>query len=89
MWAARNDKKRVDREDFDYARDKILMGAKREEVLQEKEKEKTAYGGPEPTASFFYYTANRTRENLRLRIDKTPINGHEIKSVKKQAPCPH
>ena len=43
LWAARNDKNRVDREDFDYARDKILMGAKREEVLQEKEKEKTAY----------------------------------------------
>ena len=29
--------------DFDYARDKILMGAKREEVLQGSEKEKTAY----------------------------------------------
>ena len=29
--------------DFDYARDKVLMGAKREEVLSEKEKEKTAY----------------------------------------------
>jgi hypothetical protein len=38
---------------------------------------------------FFITPANRTRENLRLRIDKTPINGHEIKSVKKQAPCPH
>lgn len=43
LWAARNDKKLVDMEDFDYARDKILMGAKREEVLQEDEKEKTAY----------------------------------------------
>jgi cell division protease FtsH len=29
--------------DFDYARDKVLMGAKREEVLSEQEKEKTAY----------------------------------------------
>ena len=29
--------------DFDYARDKVLMGAKREEVLNETEKEKTAY----------------------------------------------
>ena len=43
LWAARNDKKIVDMSDFDYARDKILMGAKREEVLQEDEKEKTAY----------------------------------------------
>ncbi|MEM9644422.1 MAG: ATP-dependent zinc metalloprotease FtsH [Planctomycetota bacterium] len=43
LWAARNDKKQVEMEDFDYARDKILMGAKREEVLQEDEKEKTAY----------------------------------------------
>ena len=29
--------------DFDYARDKVLMGAKREEVLSDQEKEKTAY----------------------------------------------
>ena len=29
--------------DFEHARDKVLMGPKREEVLQEKEKEKTAY----------------------------------------------
>jgi len=29
--------------DFEYARDKILMGSKREEVLSAKEKEKTAY----------------------------------------------
>ncbi len=43
LWAARQDKKIVDMSDFDYARDKILMGAKREEVLQESEKEKTAY----------------------------------------------
>jgi cell division protease FtsH len=43
LWAARQDKKIVDMSDFDYARDKILMGAKREEVLQDSEKEKTAY----------------------------------------------
>ncbi|MCO8121081.1 ATP-dependent zinc metalloprotease FtsH [Stieleria sp. TO1_6] len=43
LWAARNDKKEVDMSDFDYARDKILMGAKREEVLRGIEKEKTAY----------------------------------------------
>ena len=43
LWAARHDKKEVDMDDFDYARDKILMGAKREEVLRGIEKEKTAY----------------------------------------------
>jgi len=43
LWAARNDKSRVAMEDFDYARDKILMGAKREEVMLPAEKEKTAY----------------------------------------------
>jgi cell division protease FtsH len=43
LWAARNDKTKVEMEDFEYARDKVLMGPKREEVLQEKEKEKTAY----------------------------------------------
>ena len=43
LWAARQDKNKVDMADFDYARDKVLMGAKREEVLSDKEKEKTAY----------------------------------------------
>ena len=43
LWAARNDKTRVTMDDFDYARDKVLMGAKREEVLKDDEKEKTAY----------------------------------------------
>ena len=43
LWAARNDKNQVEMEDFEYARDKVLMGPKREEVLQQKEKEKTAY----------------------------------------------
>ncbi|MEM8913456.1 MAG: ATP-dependent zinc metalloprotease FtsH, partial [Planctomycetota bacterium] len=43
LWAARSDKKIVEMDDFEYARDKILMGAKREEVLQDSEKEKTAY----------------------------------------------
>ena len=43
LWAARHDKNKVEMEDFEYARDKIIMGAKREEVLSEEEKEKTAY----------------------------------------------
>jgi cell division protease FtsH len=43
LWATRNDKSAVDMDDFEYARDKVLMGAKREEVLLGEEKEKTAY----------------------------------------------
>jgi len=43
LWAARTNKSVVEMEDFNYARDKILMGAKREEVLSGKEKETTAY----------------------------------------------
>ncbi len=43
LWAARQDSSRVTMADFDYARDKVLMGAKREEVLSDREKEKTAY----------------------------------------------
>ncbi len=43
LWATREDKTKVDMDDFEYARDKVLMGAKREEVMLEKEKAKTAY----------------------------------------------
>ncbi|MFG0333225.1 MAG: ATP-dependent zinc metalloprotease FtsH, partial [Maioricimonas sp. JB049] len=41
--ATREGKDAVDSEDFDVARDKILMGAKREEILSEHEREMTAY----------------------------------------------
>jgi len=43
LWATRQDKDCVSMDDFEHARDKILMGPKREEVLLEDEKEKTAY----------------------------------------------
>ena len=43
LWATRQDKKAVGMDDFEYARDKILMGPKREEMLVGAEKEKTAY----------------------------------------------
>ena len=43
LWATRQDKSAVEMADFEYARDKVLMGAKREEVLNEREKEMTAY----------------------------------------------
>ncbi|GAB6166067.1 ATP-dependent zinc metalloprotease FtsH [Thermostilla marina] len=43
LWATRCGKDKVDMSDFEYARDKVLMGAKREEVLSPKEKRITAY----------------------------------------------
>ena len=43
LWATRHDKDKVDMSDFEYARDKVLMGANSEEVLTEKEKKITAF----------------------------------------------
>ena len=43
LWATRRDHDKVEMSDFEYARDKVLMGAKREEVLTEEEKRITAY----------------------------------------------
>lgn len=43
LWASRHDKDKVCRADFEYARDKVLMGAKRDEVLTGREKSMTAY----------------------------------------------
>jgi cell division protease FtsH len=43
LWATRQDKKFVTASDFEYARDKELMGATREDILTEKEKLLTAY----------------------------------------------
>ena len=63
LWAARNDKNRVSMADFDYARDKVLMGAKREEVLQPDEKEKTAYHEAGHTlAAWFLQGAQRVHK---------------------------
>lgn len=43
LWATRQGKDAVGMDDFDYARDKVLMGPKREEVLIGREKKMTAY----------------------------------------------
>ena len=43
LWAARNGKSVVEMDDFHHAHDKVLMGARREEVLTAKEKERTAF----------------------------------------------
>jgi cell division protease FtsH len=43
LFATRSGKDAVDMSDFEHARDRVLMGAKREEVLVGKEKSMTAY----------------------------------------------
>ncbi|MDA7977296.1 MAG: ATP-dependent zinc metalloprotease FtsH [Pirellulales bacterium] len=43
LWAARVGREKVSMDDFEAARDKVLMGPKRDEVLSEAEKELTAY----------------------------------------------
>lgn len=44
LYAARMNKETVDRSDFEYAKDKVMMGAERRSMLlTEKEKETTAY----------------------------------------------
>jgi cell division protease FtsH len=43
LWATRKGKQAVDMSDFEYARDKVLMGSKREEILTGREKLMTAY----------------------------------------------
>jgi cell division protease FtsH len=43
LWATRNDQNTVRMSDFEYARDKVLMGPAREDVLTEEEKQITAY----------------------------------------------
>jgi cell division protease FtsH len=43
LWATRHDKQMVDMEDFEYARDKVLMGALRDDVLTDEERLITAY----------------------------------------------
>jgi cell division protease FtsH len=43
LLATRENKDKVDMLDFDAARDKIIMGAKREDIITEKDKRLTAY----------------------------------------------
>ena len=44
LWAARQDKETVGNEDFEHARDKVMMGAERRSLfISDEEKETTAY----------------------------------------------
>ncbi len=42
LWATRKGKEKVEMSDFNFARDKVMIGAQREEILSEDEKRKTA-----------------------------------------------
>ena len=65
LWATRNGKDKVDMDDFEYARDKVLMGPKREEVLTGKEKtnDRLSRGGPRPAG------LDRARRRSRAQSD--------------------
>ena len=43
LWATRNNKNVVDQSDFDFAFEKVVMGLRREDMISDKEKRKTAY----------------------------------------------
>ncbi|WP_442482159.1 ATP-dependent zinc metalloprotease FtsH [Aeoliella sp. SH292] len=43
LWATRHDKNSIGMDDFEFARDKVLMGATRDEVLTDEERRITAY----------------------------------------------
>jgi cell division protease FtsH len=43
LWATRHNQNVVRMSDFEYARDKVLMGAAREDILTDEEKQVTAY----------------------------------------------
>jgi cell division protease FtsH len=43
LIASRENKSRIERTDFEYAADRVLLGAKRDEVLNEEQKRRTAY----------------------------------------------
>ncbi len=43
LWATRQNQDKVGPEDFEYARDKVLMGSTREDILSPEEKKVTAY----------------------------------------------
>ena len=63
LWAARHDKLTVDMEDFTFARDKVLLGARRELVLSPSDKERTAYHEAGHTIlSWFLPGANRVHK---------------------------
>ncbi len=59
LLATREDKAALDMADFDAARDKIIMGAKREEVITEKEKRATAYHEVGHTLVAWYHSPGR------------------------------
>ncbi len=43
LWATRENRERVSMDDFEYARDKITLGDRRDDVLTDKERRLTAY----------------------------------------------
>src|SRR5207237_10100938 len=54
LIATRENKNRIDRSDFEKAADRLLLGAKRDEILTEDEKRRTAYHAAGHTIAGWY-----------------------------------
>lgn len=90
LWAARNNKTRVGMADFDYARDKVLMGAKREEILQQDEKEKTAYHEAGHTlAAWFLKGAQRVHKVTIIPRGRSLGSTHVVPSEDRMSSSEH
>ena len=58
LWATRHNQETINNDDFEYARDKVLMGPRRDDVLTEKEKQITAYHEAGHTLLAWYSTGS-------------------------------
>ena len=93
LWAARKESNKVKMDHFYYAHDKVLMGAKREEVFSEKEKERTAYHEAGHTIAAWFLTGAYPVHKVSIiprgfaagvtqmipEEDRTNMSEHELK----------
>ena len=66
LWATRNDKTEVDMTDFNFAQDKVIMGIRREEVVSDLEKKKTAYHEAGHTILDWFKPTNATVRKVSI-----------------------
>ena len=66
LWATRNDKTEVEMTDFNFAQDKVIMGIRREEVVSDLEKKKTAYHEAGHTILDWFKPTNSTVRKVSI-----------------------
>ncbi len=66
LWATRNNKTEVDMTDFNFAQDKVIMGIRREEVVSDLEKKKTAYHEAGHTILDWFKPTNSTVRKVSI-----------------------